>query len=346
MVRKLLKQHESFQGDFHIVYKYGCEIVDFKQAYIEQNFNGEVFADITKMCQEKTPTAFGGEKKVPHVKILVAGTSCKSFSTLNQNQQLNEDSISGETFFAFVNLLYKNNTEFAIIENVDGAPWTKMCEFVTGRIPFGQLYNKLGSSYNKKETKNTNKQGPLTLKIDKEGFVVHNVPSNVAVMQGAFLVGVRRASDDENDIEEFKISETLKSTSTPFNLSVIADEYQLEFDDVLIFRHHHNKDGKQNYSCVVQKVSSEKYGLPQVRHRKYMFIWQTKSFPTNAGELWKELFVYQESPVPYAVVDYLEKPTGRHVQRLRRMQRGVLGQNSAQIIAFKSPERFQRSKGK
>ena len=173
--------------------------------------------------------------------------------------------------------------------------------------------------------------------------MVHNVPGNVAVMNGAVLFGVLRNGDDNNEIEEFEISKTFKSTSksTPINLSVIAKEHKLQFNDVLIFRHHGNKDGHQDYSCAIQKVTSEKYGLPQVRNRKYMFIWQTSLFPKDAGILWSELMKYLESPVPYAVKDYLETPMGTHVQRLRRMQRGKLGQNSAQIIAFKSPEKFQ-----
>lgn len=41
---------------------------------------------------------------------------------------------SGETFLAAVELLDQKQPSVAIFENVDGAPWDKMQEYITGRV--------------------------------------------------------------------------------------------------------------------------------------------------------------------------------------------------------------------
>ena len=61
----------------------------FKQAYIERNFSPPLlFRDIRELGNDQATPAYGGLADVPgDCDILVAGTSCVDYSTLNNDKK-------------------------------------------------------------------------------------------------------------------------------------------------------------------------------------------------------------------------------------------------------------------
>ena len=84
---------------------FGCEIEPFKQAYIQRNLAPPLlFRDVRELPSGKGHTAFGALVDVPCARgdadILVAGTSCVDYSTLNNEKKgLNDGGESSQTFF-------------------------------------------------------------------------------------------------------------------------------------------------------------------------------------------------------------------------------------------------------
>ena len=56
-------------------------------------------------------------------------------------QDIEDKGTSGETFLAAVEFLDQEQPPFAIFENVDGAPWIKMQEYITGRVELSSRNN-------------------------------------------------------------------------------------------------------------------------------------------------------------------------------------------------------------
>jgi hypothetical protein len=122
-----------------------CEIEPFKQAYLGRNFPGvPLFPDITKLtASTEVLDVYGRPQQIPKGNVFVAGTSCKDFSMLKtrDRQDIEDKGTSGETFLAAVEFLDKFQPPIAIFENVDGAPWAKMQEYITGRIALAERNN-------------------------------------------------------------------------------------------------------------------------------------------------------------------------------------------------------------
>ena len=57
--------------------------------------------------------------------LFVAGTSCKNFSMLRTKYRIDieDKGCSGETFLAATDVLFEQQPEMAIFENVQNAPW-------------------------------------------------------------------------------------------------------------------------------------------------------------------------------------------------------------------------------
>ncbi|KAJ5146489.1 C-5 cytosine methyltransferase [Penicillium bovifimosum] len=114
---------------FRISHAFSCEIVPFKQSYIERNFRPPVlFRDITELGGEKARTAYGSLEAIPGgLDILIAGTACVDFSPLNSVQKsLQQGGESAATFGGLLQYAEKYRPQMVIQENVRGAPWAQM----------------------------------------------------------------------------------------------------------------------------------------------------------------------------------------------------------------------------
>ncbi|KAG8999653.1 hypothetical protein FRB94_003868 [Tulasnella sp. JGI-2019a] len=130
-VSRVMKRDHGVTLEFEHVFS--CEIVPWKQAYIERNFSPPVlFRDVTELGNEEATTAYGAMAPVPlAVDMLIAGTSCVDYSSLNNNKQsINARGESGETFRGMMRWVARAKPTIIILENVCSAPWPKVQEYV------------------------------------------------------------------------------------------------------------------------------------------------------------------------------------------------------------------------
>jgi site-specific DNA-cytosine methylase len=124
MMAKSVAKQNGVKLDIEHVFS--CEIEPFKQAYIERNFQPPIlFRDIRELGAAQATTAYGSLVDVPgNVDMLVAGTSCVDYSTLNnEKKDIDSKGESGQTFRGMMDWIKKFMPPVVILENVCGAPW-------------------------------------------------------------------------------------------------------------------------------------------------------------------------------------------------------------------------------
>ncbi|KAJ5401047.1 hypothetical protein N7465_011536 [Penicillium sp. CMV-2018d] len=112
-----------------ISHAFSCEIVPFKQSYIERNFRPPIlFRDITELGGDVARTAYGSSEVIPgDLDILVAGTACVDFSPLNNRKKtLQQGGESGATFDGLLRYAERYRPRMVVQENVRNAPWDQM----------------------------------------------------------------------------------------------------------------------------------------------------------------------------------------------------------------------------
>lgn len=120
--------------DLQIEHVFSAEVVPFKQAYIERNFQPAIiFRDIVEILTStdgKATTAYGARVEIPaDVDILIAGTACVDFSKLNRKQKhIEEKGESSDTFRAVLAYAKKWQPTMLVLENVKSAPWDYMLQ--------------------------------------------------------------------------------------------------------------------------------------------------------------------------------------------------------------------------
>ncbi|KAL5513360.1 hypothetical protein ACEPAH_3759 [Sanghuangporus vaninii] len=138
-----------FSMKLDIEHVFSCEIEPFKQAYIERNFSPPIlFRDICELGGDEATTAYGSQVPVPgDVDLLIAGTSCVDYSTLNnEKQDIDADGESGRTFRGMMSWVDKHRPPLVILENVCGAPWNKVVKYFER--------NKYSAAFFRVDTKN------------------------------------------------------------------------------------------------------------------------------------------------------------------------------------------------
>ncbi|GAB7360989.1 hypothetical protein MBLNU230_g0972t1 [Neophaeotheca triangularis] len=124
-------------GPLHFTHLFSAEIVPFKQAYIQRNFQPHlIFRDITELIgaeEDETPqatTAYGALAEVPRdVDLIIAGTSCVDYSSKNRfKKDIDGGGESGDTFRAVLDYSNAYRPAVVLLENVAGAAWAKMIE--------------------------------------------------------------------------------------------------------------------------------------------------------------------------------------------------------------------------
>ena len=117
----------------------------------------------------------------------------------------------------------------------------------------------------------------------------------------------------------------LRPEGTVVGLTGLADILELNIaEDEITF------ETPVQYRCRFEKVVTNHYGLPQVRQRKYMFVYKPEEFEEefagqDIGELWVELMEILQDPVVYSLTSFLPKSTDARVRRFREVLRGPVG---------------------
>lgn len=126
---------DSVPWKFEIDHLFSAEIVAYKQAYIERNFHPPVlFRDITELTkavhddEPMATTAYGAKVPIPrNVHLLVAGTSCVDYSSLNKHKKgIDDGGESGDTYHAVLAYCTAFRPAVVILENVRYADWDRM----------------------------------------------------------------------------------------------------------------------------------------------------------------------------------------------------------------------------
>lgn len=132
MIRKSLPSN-----DFQVEHLFSAELVPFKQAYIERNFDPPtIFRDITELnnaLKEENPmatTAYGAKVAIPlDLDMIIAGTSCVDYSGMNSRKKgIHDGGESGDTWHAVLEFCKVARPPIVLLENVFLAPWDDMLE--------------------------------------------------------------------------------------------------------------------------------------------------------------------------------------------------------------------------
>ncbi|THH03097.1 hypothetical protein EW145_g6533 [Phellinidium pouzarii] len=140
---------ELYNTKFDIEHVFSCEIEPFKQAYIERNFSPPIlFRDICELGGDEATTAYGSEVPVPgDVDLLIAGTSCVDYSSLNnEKQDIDSNGESGRTFRGMMSWVDRHRPPLVILENVCSAPWDRVVKYFEK--------NKYSAAFFRVDTKN------------------------------------------------------------------------------------------------------------------------------------------------------------------------------------------------
>jgi site-specific DNA-cytosine methylase len=331
----LLQEQGAGKNDAALTFKHvmSCEIEPFKQAFLARNYkDATIFPDLTKLVPEDgsnlVQTVVGGKKDVPSCWMFVTGTVCKDFSmrkTVNR-LDLEDKGKSGNTFYSAVDYIWKHKPTFTIFENVVHAPWDKMAEFITGRVPVAtvgkgkECGNVRGPAAKKVVT--SKKTGAddnpdLLFQVLKGGHLeVIAVPRMAGVKLGQKLVSFEREGKKQKIKCDSKVGSEIP-------LEKLKKMMKIQDSDILIF-----EVEKHGFLAHHTKVDTAKFELPHTRNRGYMLVWHKSVGSHEIGPLWDQLLHGLESPVQYGLQHYLLPDDDERVRRVREVLRGPMGRRA------------------
>jgi site-specific DNA-cytosine methylase len=325
----------GFSSKLHYNHAFSCEKEPFKQSYLARNFDSILYPDIVKLTDDEPRDVYGRIQQIPKHNQFTAGTSCKNFSLLHSTKRMDieDKGCSGETFLAAVEHLYKYLPDFCIFENVIGAPWEKMQEYVTGRVALATVYE------NKKSiqtfTAEEKKIRHLMFKRDGDGNIMTTaVPPQVGVRCGAIVKGFYHGKKLIQDVfwpgkkDECTLDELLR-----------ANPKVNRKNDTLVF------DAPCTYCTCIQKVDTKDYGLPQTRMRTYMFVWKADdpdNYDDDLGVYWQALVKFLENPVKHSLDAFILDDDHDNIRVFREALRGPPGRHTKRSI-FQEPDFYTSS---
>lgn len=205
---------------------------------------------------------------------------------------------SGETFLAAVEYLELYAPPFAIFENVDGAPWVKMQEYITGRVDLAHRNGNKAITVKGTKKSKKNADHDLIFKVNSDRrYEVIQVPPQMGVRAGSLVEGVS-GHDKDNPTNVRTIVADSANIGKTFNLGQLARKHGFSLGDV-------DDDGrvteeghililekKKRYCTRLFKLDTKDYGLPQTRNRKYLFLWRSDDPNDDLGDYFEEIMEY------------------------------------------------------
>jgi site-specific DNA-cytosine methylase len=318
LIKESLDRLKKDHG-FEYTHEMSCEIEPFKQAYIGRNFPGvPLFPDITKLtASERVLDVYGRPQAIPDGNCFVAGTSCKDFSMLKSSCRLDieDKGTSGETFLAAVEFLEMKQPPVAIFENVDGAPWAKMQEYIIGRVNLAERNNDKAILSGKK----ADADNLLKFSVNEEGrYVAEEVPRQVGIRADSIVQGFVRHGHESSDVK--RLSASSNKSSKLVTLGEMAKRHGINLDrDTLVM------EKKARYCTRLCKIDTKKYGLPQTRNRKYLFIWKSDDPDDDLGDYFDEILEHLQTPLLHSLDAFLLPETHDRLRCFREALRSGPG---------------------
>ena len=261
---------------------------------------------------------------------------------------------SGETFHAVVEYLFVTKPAYCVFENVFGAPWHKMQQFIEGSLHLWEIFEGVKAAVKgggseaqlaKAEAAAALEQ-PLDFKVGPDGeLTVGNVPKGVGARPYAVLRHVRIGADDSL-LDVLPASEYGWAEGEFVTIHALVGALNLEWaEDTLLF------ETPARFKTKVLKLDTKEYGLPQTRQRGYMFVWQPdrifdgahlpgapapKESEVDIGELWLEMMEHLQEAPEYALTAFLPPDTAAHSIRFREVLNGPVALKSARDLATKN----------
>lgn len=363
---QLIQEQAKKHGvEINVEHVHSCENAPFKACYIRRNFpNVPVFRDVVQLgnaaeSNSKGITMLGCQMDVPDADVLVAGTSCKDFSTL-KTAALDELGSSANTFFATVKMIHAKKYSMVLLENVMRAEWDAMASYITGRLSVEQKKRPAAKKTDDgeesesteeqdeednsdveegaKQRKRTSKSKPakkkkvddvvFELQSGGDDLYVYSTPSWAGVRANSMLKGysVGGAGEHPNcKVHQINVSKLAMQVGDTITMSDLLSK--LDIDRVgthLIF------DTPVQYSHHLISVDTKNFGLPQTRQRRYMLLWRADKYKFNeAGKMWQELVKNLEVPSSCTYDDFLLPESDPAVRRFRDALRGPMGKRQS-----------------
>ena len=224
-----------------------------------------------------------------------------------------------------VELLFQKQPDFCIFENVIGAPWAKMQEYVTGRVKLSTVYDK-EKAIQKTSAKDTQIK-ELKFELDGEDIVATAIPMQVGIRCGSKVKGFSVAGL-LGRLVEAKFPPKKRECTLPELLRANPDID--EGSDTIVF-----ETGECTYCTCIQKVDTKLYGLPQTRQRTYMFVWKPDNpdnFDDSLGLYWQALVTYLQNPVRHALDAFILDTDHDNIRVLREALNGPPGRHTKRSV--------------
>ena len=203
----------------------------------------------------------------------------------------------------------KFQPQMCIFENVRGAPWAKMSEYITGRI-------KLSSCNDSKAIKGIttrDKGKQLVFSLVDGKLVVEEVPAVYGVRCGATVAGyVKNNKGKLHPVQWASRVKNKKSRPTCTLEELMKTNGINKENDTLVF------ETPCTYYTKTIKVDTKRFGLPQTRERTYVIVWRNESSSTSPvsngtytfdeddlGDYLEALIRFLESPVRHSLEAFL-----------------------------------------
>ena len=234
---------------------------------------------------------------------------------------LEDRGCSGETFFAAVEYLHVKQPSLAIFENVIGAPWGKMSEYITGRVKLSDCASTKAIS----GLKQSDKKKEIIFSRESNGkIVVEQVPPFYGVMCGAVVKGFLRGDSDEIvDVKWPWPTSKLQNKARALSELMKANGIS-KANDTIVF------ETPCVYCTKLCKVDTKEFGLPQTRMRTYMFVWRPENdeFTDDLGEYWEEIVKHLKSPVRHSLDAFMLDDDHEVIRVFREALNGPPGRMS------------------
>ena len=144
------------------------------------------------------------------------------------------------------------------------------------------------------------------------------MPKQIGARAGCFVEGFVRDGDDPNNVQALQSSKSNKGKV--LTLGELAKKHDIDLDcDLLVI------EKKARYCTHLVKLDTAKYGLPQTRNRRYLFLWRSDDPEDGLGEYIQLIMDHLKTPLLHSMEAFLLPPTHDRIRCFREALRSGPG---------------------